>query len=64
MVISARFPVTWFDRLRDGVKVWAPFYTYHKIMAGHLDMYTLAGNNRRLKRPRRWRAGCGAGSDL
>lgn len=38
------FPVEWFDRLRDGVNVWAPFYTYHKIMAGLLDMYTLAGN--------------------
>jgi uncharacterized protein len=23
---------------------WAPFYTIHKIMAGLLDMYTLAGN--------------------
>ena len=42
------FPVTWFDRLRDGVRVWAPFYTYHKIMAGHLDMYTLAGNEQAL----------------
>lgn len=42
------FPVTWFDRLRDGVKVWAPFYTYHKILAGHLDMYTLAGNEQAL----------------
>ena len=43
------FPVTWFDRLRDGVRVWAPFYTYHKIMAGHLDMYTLAGNQQALE---------------
>lgn len=37
-----------FDRLRDGVNVWAPFYTIHKIMAGHLDMYTLAGNQQAL----------------
>jgi uncharacterized protein len=43
------FPPELFDRLRDGVKVWAPFYTYHKIMAGHLDMYTLAGNEQALK---------------
>jgi DUF1680 family protein len=43
------FPVTWFDRLRDGVNVWAPFYTYHKIMAGHLDMYTHAGNEQALE---------------
>ncbi len=42
------FPVEWFDRLRDGVNVWAPFYTYHKIMAGHLDMYTHAGNEQAL----------------
>ena len=33
------FPPELFDRLRDGVNVWAPFYTIHKIMAGHLDMY-------------------------
>ncbi len=42
------FPVEWFDRLRDGVNVWAPFYTYHKIMAGHLDMYMHAGNEQAL----------------
>lgn len=42
------FPEEEFDRLRDGVNVWAPFYTYHKIMAGHLDMYTLAGNAQAL----------------
>lgn len=38
------FPIEFFDRLRDRVKVWAPFYTIHKIMAGHLDMYVHAGN--------------------
>jgi len=42
------FPQELFDRLRDGVKVWAPFYTIHKIMAGHLDMYRLAGNEQAL----------------
>ena len=42
------FPEELFDRLRDGVNVWAPFYTIHKIMAGHLDMYTLAGNEQAL----------------
>ena len=42
------FPQEFFDRLRDGVNVWAPFYTIHKIMAGHLDMYTLAGNEQAL----------------
>ncbi|MGO9863757.1 MAG: glycoside hydrolase family 127 protein [Terriglobales bacterium] len=43
------FPQELFDRLRDGVDVWAPFYTIHKIMAGHLDMYTLAGNQQALE---------------
>ena len=42
------FPQEYFDRLRDGVNVWAPFYTIHKIMAGHLDMYTLTGNEQAL----------------
>ena len=42
------FPQELFDRLRDGVNVWAPFYTVHKVMAGHLDMYTLAGNEQAL----------------
>ncbi len=42
------FPQELFDRLRDGVKVWAPFYTVHKIMAGLLDMYLLTGNQQAL----------------
>src|SRR6185437_8398316 len=43
------FPQELFDRLRDGVNVWAPFYTVHKIMAGHLDMYTHTGNEQALE---------------
>lgn len=43
------FPQELFDRLSDGVNVWAPFYTLHKIMAGHLDMYMLAGNEQALE---------------
>ena len=43
------FPEELFDRLRDGEKVWAPFYTVHKIMAGHIDMYVLAGNEQALE---------------
>src|SRR5213082_1922201 len=31
------FPMGFFDRLRERQKVWAPFYTIHKIMAGLLD---------------------------
>ena len=42
------FPVEFFDRLRDRVRVWAPFYTIHKIMAGLLDMNQLAGNAQAL----------------
>ncbi len=43
------FPEEFFDRLRDGKPVWAPFYTLHKIMAGHLDMYTHCGNEQALE---------------
>ncbi len=43
------FPEEFFDRLRDGKPVWAPFYTIHKIMAGHLDMYTHTGNEQALE---------------
>ncbi|HMA43168.1 MAG TPA: beta-L-arabinofuranosidase domain-containing protein [Gemmatimonadales bacterium] len=42
------FPEEFFDRLRDGKPVWAPFYTLHKIMAGLLDMHTLAGSAQAL----------------
>ncbi len=38
------YPPELFQRLADGKPVWAPFYTYHKIMAGLVDMYVLAGN--------------------
>jgi DUF1680 family protein len=37
-----------YDRLRNHEKVWAPYYTYHKIMAGHLDMYVHCGNEQAL----------------
>src|SRR5579864_26250 len=43
------FPVEEFDRLREGRRVWAPFYTYHKIMAGLLDMYLYCGNEQALE---------------
>jgi hypothetical protein len=42
------FPEEFFDRLREGRPVWAPFYTYHKIMAGLLDMYVHCGNDQAL----------------
>jgi DUF1680 family protein len=42
------FPTTWWDRLDRGERVWAPFYTIHKIMAGMFDMYRHAGNAQAL----------------
>ena len=43
------FPKEFFDRLREGKPVWAPFYTLHKIMAGHVDMYVHCGNEEALE---------------
>jgi DUF1680 family protein len=38
------FPTALFDKLARDEKVWAPFYTLHKIFAGLLDMYVQTGN--------------------
>ncbi|MBZ5584129.1 MAG: glycoside hydrolase family 127 protein, partial [Acidobacteriia bacterium] len=51
------FPTELFDRLDRNTAPggnrrelpWAPFYTIHKIMAGLLDMYQLAGSKRALE---------------
>ncbi|PWA74269.1 alpha-L-arabinofuranosidase B, arabinose-binding domain-containing protein [Artemisia annua] len=43
------FPSEFFDRFEAIEPVWAPYYTIHKIMAGLVDQYVLAGNNRALK---------------
>jgi uncharacterized protein len=42
------FPEEFFDRVDTGKKVWAPYYTLHKIMAGLLDMYTLCNSKKAL----------------
>ena len=42
------FPTEFFDRLKARKKVWAPFYTVHKIMAGMLDMHRYCGNQQAL----------------
>lgn len=42
------FPEDFFDRLKARRGVWAPFYTYHKILAGMLDSQTLSGNAQAL----------------
>ena len=43
------FPESFFDRLESGQKVWAPYYTIHKIMAGLLDAYQCCGNAQALE---------------
>jgi DUF1680 family protein len=43
------YPTEFYDRLDAGRNVWAPFYTYHKILAGVLDMYFHAGNKQALE---------------
>lgn len=43
------FPAELFEHLAQGKSVWAPFYTYHKIMAGLLDMFQLTGNTDALQ---------------
>ena len=42
------FPTEYFDRLAARQKVWAPYYTVHKIMAGLLDMHEHCGNAQAL----------------
>ncbi len=42
------FPETLFERLKKHEPVWAPFYTYHKIMAGLMDNYNLHDNEQAL----------------
>jgi DUF1680 family protein len=42
------YPATLYDRLRSHQRVWAPFYTYHKIIAGLIDIYEHNGNQQAL----------------
>jgi len=42
------FPAEFFVRLDKREKVWAPFYTLHKIMAGLLDMSLYGGNSQAM----------------
>jgi DUF1680 family protein len=43
------FPEEFFDRVETGKKVWAPWYTLHKIYAGLVDMYLLCDNRQALE---------------
>ncbi len=38
------FPEDFFDRLEARQRVWAPYYTLHKIMAGLLDVHRVTGD--------------------
>lgn len=42
------FPEEFFDRVDARQRVWAPYYTLHKIMAGLLDVYLLCDERRAL----------------
>jgi DUF1680 family protein len=42
------FPEELFDRVDARQRVWAPYYTIHKIMAGLLDAHLLTGNQEAL----------------
>jgi DUF1680 family protein len=42
------YPEEFIDRVIEGRRVWAPWYTLHKIMAGLLDMYVYCGNEQAL----------------
>jgi DUF1680 family protein len=43
------FPETFFDRVESTGRVWAPYYTLHKIYAGLLDMYEYCDNRQALE---------------
>jgi DUF1680 family protein len=42
------FPEEFFDRVEATERVWAPYYTMHKILAGLLDMYVYCRNTQAL----------------
>ena len=59
------FPPDAFEHLVQGKAVWAPFYTYHKIMAGLLDIHQLAAHSDALpilEGMARWAATISVGS--
>lgn len=42
------YPEEFIDRVENGKRVWAPYYTLHKIMAGLLEMYRLCDSKEAL----------------
>ncbi len=43
------YPEEFIDRVEATKRVWAPYYTLHKIYAGLLDMYVYCGNQQALQ---------------
>ena len=43
------YPEEFFDRVEAGKRVWAPYYTLHKIYAGLVDVYLLCDNRQALE---------------
>jgi len=43
------YPEEFFDRVEKQQRVWAPYYTLHKIYAGLLDMYVYCDNKKALE---------------
>jgi hypothetical protein len=52
------FPESFIERAEKLQRVWAPYYTLHKIMAGLLDMYLHADNEQALDVLRKMAAWC------
>lgn len=48
------FPESFIDRVETTGKVWAPYYTLHKIQAGLLDAYVWCDNRQALALARRF----------
>ncbi|MBE3100507.1 MAG: glycoside hydrolase family 127 protein [Acidobacteria bacterium] len=42
------FPEEFFDRLEAGKRIWVPWYTLHKVLAGLVDVHVLCDNDQAL----------------
>ncbi|MFO0829152.1 MAG: glycoside hydrolase family 127 protein [Phycisphaerales bacterium] len=57
------FPESFIDRVERGERVWAPWYTLHKIAAGLLDAYEAFGDERALEMATSFAAWVGGRTD-
>jgi len=48
------YPESFIDRVEKQSRVWAPYYTLHKILAGLLDMYESCDNQQALEVARKF----------